>query len=339
MMDNRRRGRTPARTTTETSRLLPSYAMVPPTSATAAAAAAPSSPPDPTAPNLSVFFRAVKLPVMPEVAHALIRSLQNRDITATQVGALIAQDPVLTAKVLRAANGVALGLQREVTTLTSAISLLGLTQVRVLALAACINVSFPVAPGLNRTDFWRNCMACAAYAQWLVEQVPAELRERLDPQQAWLAGLMLRLGELLIVQSQPQALAKIERQPQVPGSRWASERQALGFTEVDVTAELAQRWRFPDGMVNALRVAAAPLAGPATTPTQALPHPLGGVLHLASHLADLNSAQLQSSDAPVLDPETLDLLPTEVLTALDLSPQALRAQLPTRGNFFDLSVL
>ncbi|EYC51516.1 histidine kinase [Hylemonella gracilis str. Niagara R] len=318
--------------------------MAPPTSATATAAAALPTPSTPhqTAPHLAVFFRAVKLPVMPEVAHALIRSLQDRDISAAQVGALVAQDPVLTAKVLRAANGVAMGLQREVESLTSAISLLGLTQVRLLALAACMNVSFPVAPGLNRAHFWRNCMACAGYAQWLAEQALAAqpgLREHLDPQQAWLAGMMLRLGELLIVQSQPQALAQIERLPNVPGSRWASERQALGFTEVDVTAELAQRWRFPDGMVGALQVTATPLAWPASTPAHALLNPLGGVLHLASHLADLNSASLQAADAPVLAPETLDLLPPEVLTALGLSVQTLRAQPPARECFVDLSVL
>lgn len=314
--------------------------MAPPTSAPAALLT-PLTPAQ-TAPHLAVFFRTVKLPVMPEVAHALIRSLQDRDIAATQVGALIAQDPVLTTKVLRAANGVALGLQREVESLTSAISLLGLTQVRLLALAACMNVSFPAVPGLNRAHFWRNCMACAGYAQWLSEQAlltQGALRQQLDPQQAWLAGMMLRLGELLIVQSQPQALSLIERQPHVPGSRWASERQVLGFTEVDVTAELAQRWRFPDSLVDALRVAAAPLAWPASTPAHALLSPLGGVLHLASHLADLNSASVQASDAPVLAPETLDLLPAEVLTALGLTPQALRAQPPARSSFVDLSVL
>jgi HD-like signal output (HDOD) protein len=316
--------------------------MAPPTSATAAAAIPTPTTPPQTPAHLAVFFRAVKLPVMPEVAHALIRSLQDRDITAAQVGALVAQDPVLTAKVLRAANGVAMGLQREVESLSSAISLLGLTQVRLLALAACMNVNFPVAPGLNRAQFWRNCMACAGYAQWLAEQALATqpaLRDRLDPQQAWLAGMMLRLGELLIIQSQPQALALIERLPNVPGSRWASERQALGFTEVEVTAELAQRWHFPDTMVGALQVTAAPLAWPASTPAHALLNPLGGVLHLASHLADLNSASLQANDAPVLVPETLDLLPAEVLSALGLTAQALRAQPPARTSFVDLSVL
>src|SRR5512145_162418 len=196
--------------------------------------------------DLSAFFQSVKLPVMPEVAHALIRTLHEEDIVLGDVRNIVAKDPTLTAKVLRAANSAAIGLRREVSTLDAAISMIGMAQVRTLALTACMNVAFPVAPGLNRTEFWMNSMACAGYAQWLA---PAA---GVDWQQAWLAGMMVRLGELIIVQTVPDTLPEIERQPQIPGDRWKREQHVLGFTEAQVTAELARRWRFPAGIVQGL---------------------------------------------------------------------------------------
>jgi HD-like signal output (HDOD) protein len=266
--------------------------------------------------DLSAFFQSVKLPVMPEVAHALIRTLHDEEVTIAQVRDLIAKDPVLTAKVLRAANSASLGLRREIGTLDAAITMVGLSQVRTLALTACMNVAFPVVPGLERTEFWRSCMACAGYAQWLAGGIG------LDTQQAWLAGMMLRLGELLIVQVRPDSLAELERQPQIPGDRWTREQRLLGFTEAQVTAELAHRWHFPTAIVRGLNTASAPLA------SQPLSQ-LGAVLHLASHLADMAFSE----------PEIIDALPQEVISALDLNRDWMRNRLPERDTFFDISTL
>jgi len=266
--------------------------------------------------DLSAFFQSVKLPVMPEVAHALIRTLHEEDVSIAQVRDLIAKDPVLTAKLLRAANSAAMGLRREISTLDAAIAMVGMAQVRTLALTACMNVAFPVVSGLDRTEFWHNSMACAGYAHWLAGGVG------IDGQEAWLTGMMLRLGELLIIQTRPETLALIERQPQLPGERWSREQQALGFTEAQVTAELAHRWHFPAHIVRGLNTASNPLG------TQPLCQ-LGGVVHLASRLADMAFGE----------PEVVDALPQEVIAALDLNLDWMRSKLPARDSFFDISAL
>ena len=266
--------------------------------------------------DLSTFFQSVKLPVMPEVAHALIRTLSDEDVTLAQVRDLIAKDPVLTAKLLRLANSAASGMRREVSTLDAAIAMLGLAQVRAMALTACMNVAFPLVPGLDRTEFWRNCMSCAGYSQWLAGAVG------ISGQEAWLAGMMLRLGELIIVQSRPDTLEVLEKLPQLPGHRWIRERETLGFTEAQVTAELTHRWNFPLAIVRGLGSAAAPLDM----------HPLsqlGAVLHLASCLADMAFSE----------PEVIDALPQDVISALDLNRDWMRNKLPDPRDFLDLSTL
>ena len=267
-------------------------------------------------PELATLFQAIQLPAMPEVAHALIRTLDDDDVHASTVRDLIARDPALTAKLLGLANSARFGQSRKISTLDSAISLVGMAQIRTLALSACLHNAFSVPEGLNRIVFWRASMACAAYAQWLAGGL------QVDRQTAWLTGMMLRLGGLIIDQYSPQMLQRIEHLPREPGERWERQREAIGFDEGQVTAELARRWNFPTAMTDALGRCAEPLAA---TPLNRL----AAILHLAGFLAD--------SATP--DAKALDQLPQPVLSALKIDLDWLYRDLPDSDAFVDLSSL
>jgi HD-like signal output (HDOD) protein len=264
--------------------------------------------------HVNEFLQHITLPVMPEVAHQLILTLNDNHAALSDLQALVAQDPTLTTKVLRLANSAGVGMQQQVSSLEHALALLGTDQVRALAISACMNVAFPVAEGFDRREFWKNCMSCAGYAHWMAEELGHEADN------AWLCGMMLRLGELLIASHEPQTLAVIERQPQLPGQRWSREASVLGFTEAQVMAELAHRWSFPLAIVEGLRHANNPLV------LNTL-HPLSGVVHLGSWLADM----------PFCAPEVIDLLPAELIERLGLDPEWMRDNLPQPEEFFEMA--
>lgn len=265
-------------------------------------------------PSLDAFFAQVQLPTMNEVAQSLVRTLNDDKATVDHVARIISDDPALTAKLLRLANSAQFGLPRGVATLDEAIQMVGMEKVRTLCLGACLNASFPPVPGLDRTQFWQSCTACAGYAQWLA--IPLGI----DGQMAWLTGLMLRLGELLIAQAHPQALGEIERLPHAPGVRWEREVRLVGFSESEITAELARRWNFPMQMVQALHRAADPVVEQAFSR-------LGAVLHLAGLIAD----------TPEPDASIIDTLPVEVLDALKLDIERLRQTFPAADSFIDIA--
>ncbi len=265
--------------------------------------------------NLDSFFESVKLPSMSEVAHALIQTLNDDDASVSQVRELIARDPALSAKLLRLANSAQFGLPRGVGTLDDAISMVGMSKVRTLALGACLSESFPNLPDLDRKEFWRSSMACAGYAQWLANRLG------IDSQLAWLTGMMLRLGELLIAQADPNTLHEIEKLPHLPGVRWQREQRLVGFTEGQITAELARRWNFPMQIVQALQRSADPITEQAFSR-------LGAVVHLAGLLAE----------EPHRDADAVDILPTDVIAALMLDVEWLRAKFPDESTFLDVSI-
>ena len=255
--------------------------------------------------TIDVFFQSIKLPVMPEVAHALIAAMNNENVSSHEVRTLIAKDATLTARLLRLANSASFGLKRNVATLDDAIALVGMERVRTLALAASIGDSFPTVKGLSRAEFWHSCMACAGYGQWLALQIGVDTNE------AWLACMMVRLGELLIAEAEPNALAEIECLPLVPGCRWEREIRITGFSEGQIMAELARRWNFPTDIPRALDAASDPVAAKPF-------NRLAAVVHLASLLADM----------PPGGPEMLDELPSDVVHALQLPGAWIKDKFP-----------
>ncbi len=263
-------------------------------------------------PDIAVFFQSVKLPVMSEVAHALIRTLNDENASGQEVAHLIAKDAALTARLLRLANSASFGLSRRVATLDEAVNLVGMGRVRTLGLAAAMGDAFPSVEGLDHAEFWRSCMVSAGYGQWLASQAG------LDASLAWLASMMVRLGELMIAQAQPASLAEIEKLPHAPGGRWEREARLTGFSEGQITAELARRWNFPAEIVRALDGASDPMA---TKPFDRL----AAVVHLAMLLADM----------PPGGPEMLDALPAEVVKALQLSTEWMSAKFPAPDSFLD----
>jgi len=265
--------------------------------------------------NAAHFLQSVKLPHMQEVGQALIRTLSDDEADVVSVTSIIAKDPVLTATLLRMANSAMFGLSRSVHSLDNAVSVIGMAHIRARALSICMANTFAFPPGMNRLDFWRNSMVCAGYAKWVASSIA------MDEQQAWLTGMMLRLGEVVIVQRMPETLEHIERLPRGPGERWKRERELAGFDEGEICAEIARRWDFPEPVALALQSTAQPLSSGNSR--------LGAVVHLAALITD----QVE------LAPAALNDLPIAVIQALGLNVHKLQAQIPDAESFSDISML
>lgn len=260
-------------------------------------------------PALQQFLQfAADLPPLPEVAKRLIASFGREDLSLGELAAQIAQDPALTARLLRLANSARYSPRERVTRLQDAAAVVGLGPLRALALGACLARAFPPMPGFDRLRFWRQNLATAGYARWLSGLLD------LDPDLAEVSGLVLRSGELLMLLADPGMTALVESLSGEPDSVFALERRHFGCTHAELSAELAVRWRFPATIVDALHTAADPLAA---RPFSAE----GAVLRAASVLADAADDRLE----PLAELARVQPL---LVQGLGLDPVALAPRLP-----------
>ncbi len=258
------------------------------------------------------FANAGKLPTMPEVATRLLKSFDDPNVSLFAIADLIGKDPSLSARVLRLANSARFSPAHTIGTLKDAANALGMETLRNLTMAAAISGSFPDCHGLDRPGLWRHAAATAAYARMLAKLV------RLDADEVFLAGMMLRTGQILMAMTEPKQVADVEAHAQEPGSRFSLEQHRFGCTHADVTASLANHWHFPSEMVQAFTDANEPLA---VRPFSLM----AAVLHVAEVLAD---AALHHSD-PV---EALQQAVPELVAHLHLDLDDLRSRLVALGD-------
>jgi HD-like signal output (HDOD) protein len=261
------------------------------------------------------FAKANALPTMPEVASRLLKSFDDDNVGLAQIASLIEKDPALAAKVLRLANTAHYSPSRQVSSVMDAAHALGMETLRNLSMAACLSGAFPKVQGLDRTKFWRHSVATANYSRILARMLGTDGSVS---DTAYLAGLMLRTGQLLMAADAPDQVQDVEDHATEPGSRFSLEEHRFGCTHADVTASLASRWHFPDRMVEAFK--------DASTPLEIRPFSLiAGVLHVAEVLAD--AAEVQ--DEPV---HALEVAVPDLIEHLHLDLEMLAAKVAAAGD-------
>ncbi len=138
------------------------------------------------------------LPAMPKVAHELLQLSVNPYANATDLAAIVEQDPSLAAQLLRYANSPLYGYRGQVESVRDVISrVLGYDLVMDVALGVSVGRSFrnPSEGPLGLEAYWRHGIYCASLTQQLAALVPSMQRPR--PGMAYLAGLLHNFGILL----------------------------------------------------------------------------------------------------------------------------------------------
>lgn len=208
-----------------------------------------------------VVGRIKRLPAAPHVFAKLNLALQDPNCDARQIGAILAEDPAMTAKVLHMANSAFFPSSgRAVADLKTAVSRIGSTMIRNLVLAAEV---FSQDTGREDVDvLQRHALLTSLIAGRIAPGRP-------DADQAGIAALLANVGRLL---------------PQPEGA--AAER--FGYAEVG--AYLLGVWGLPMAIVEAVAHHRQPHRGSQRE------FGLAGVVHVAVALAaneDVDEAFLE----------------------------------------------
>ena len=95
---------------------------------------------------------------LPAVAVRLNEMVDDPGSSAADIGRLIGQDPALSMRLLKLANGPLYGLSSEVDTISRAAMVIGTSQIRDLVLATSVSRAFQGVPNdlMSMEGFWRH---------------------------------------------------------------------------------------------------------------------------------------------------------------------------------------
>lgn len=188
------------------------------------------------------------LPTIEPIAIRLLQVASSADSSASDLVELLRADQALVAKVLSVANSPATGARERVATIDRAVVLLGFTRIRSLALAVKIfrwfsDAGTGDAARLNRPELWRHTLAVACAARRLAAALP---QRRIEPEEAFVAGLLHDLGKIALDAVFPKAYARIVAlADQTRGAIADCERNVLGIDHTVAGRHIAERWGLP----------------------------------------------------------------------------------------------
>lgn len=194
------------------------------------------------------------LPSLSPVLAQLVATLGHEDASVVDVSQIIRQDPVIAARVLRAANSAAYAGRAPVVSIREALLRLGLARIRRLALVASLYAAVPVrGTRAARDAFWRHSLGVAHAAEILARHATV-VSDSADPESAFLGGLLHDIGLLVLESHYPRECAMARRHAvaeQIPLP--AAEQAVLGVDHAELGALLATHWSLPASITAAIR--------------------------------------------------------------------------------------
>ncbi|MDP2992395.1 MAG: HDOD domain-containing protein, partial [Deltaproteobacteria bacterium] len=193
-----------------------------------------------------------QLPPFPMVINHILSMIEDPDATLADLAKVILNDPSLTGNILRATNSAYYGFPNKVSTVSHAVSLLGLNEVKSLALSLPIKDAFFTKNrsfGLDQADLWIHSVGVGISGRKIGEKMCYPV-----PEEAFVAGLLHDIGKNLLNDVFPerfdQALHRAEEQQRALVD---IEQELLTISHATIGYWLAQHWKLPDTLTAAIQ--------------------------------------------------------------------------------------
>ncbi len=191
------------------------------------------------------------LPTVAGIGMKILDLAADPEVSMSELSRGIHQDPSLAARVLKVANSPFYGMARQVDSLQLALVILGLNEVRNIALGLSL---FNVVKTLDsnvtydRGKFWVHSAGCGIIARILGRKLNFR-SEGTD----FIVGLLHDLGKIIIDEYFSTEFAQIFQKTLTTKMKMLeAEREFLGESHEQVGEWLVEKWRLPETVCEAI---------------------------------------------------------------------------------------
>lgn len=229
---------------------------------------------------------------LPQAYYRISELLDDPNATAAQIGEVVSHDPALTARLLRFVNSPVYAVRSRVDSVSRAIGILGLQDLRMVAMACSVGGAFRKPPTdiVDMSAYWHHSAFTGIVAKQLGKRCRLKGRDRL-----FVAGLLHDVGHLVLAYQAPDAMRKVAALlHKYPDQRCELEQKLIGCDHGEVGAELLRQWQLPDSLWMPVRYHHCPDQTPEFRVEAAL-------VHLANAIAEGVEPSVRSG-APLQTP-------------------------------------
>ncbi len=180
------------------------------------------------------------MPSLSTTVGKVLEICSRTDASPNELNKVISLDPVLTGQVLRLINSAYYSLLSKITSLTRAITMLGMNTVKNMALSTAIIRSVSSAKkskALPTAQFWQHSIGVGVSAKLLATACDLSIAER---EEMFIAGLLHDLGKVPFGDEYIEVLAVAKKQQR---SLIEVERELMGIDHQEVGTMIAEKWK------------------------------------------------------------------------------------------------
>jgi HD-like signal output (HDOD) protein len=184
---------------------------------------------------------------LPTIFYQINEAVENPESSFSEIASIISKDSALTARLLKIVNSSYFGFSSKVETITHAITIVGMVQLRDLALATAIINSFKGIPKdtVNMHSFWQHSIATG-----LAGRVIGVYIKDANPERFYVLGLLHDLGRLLAYLALPEDMSRVLIKYSHGGLLYQAEKEVLGWDHAEAGGRLLKEWNLPDALVE-----------------------------------------------------------------------------------------
>jgi diguanylate cyclase (GGDEF)-like protein len=187
----------------------------------------------------------IRIPSPPAIAIRILDMIRKDDFTFKDLAVIIESDPALVARILKVANSSYYSFTRKVTSIETALTVLGSHAVKNIAL------SFVIISDLSSAEdeffdfdiFWRRAITSAVAAELVSELIGSKSRD------CFISALLQDIGVIIFQTSMPNDYRSVMKENlagQEPLHK--IEERYFGFNHHELGAHLLSSWHLPESI-------------------------------------------------------------------------------------------
>jgi HD-like signal output (HDOD) protein len=183
---------------------------------------------------------------LPEIVLRVNEELNLPKPSNAELEEIIRSDPAFTAKILKIVNSAYFGFPGTIDSISRAITVIGLKELRNLVITTSVTTAFKGIPAdlVDMDRFWYHSATSAVLAK-----IIAKKRKYFDFERLYIGGLLHSVGRLIYFTQCPDISREIlSIKNQGEEAMIAAEQEKLGFTYAEVSAELLKQWKLPESI-------------------------------------------------------------------------------------------
>ncbi len=194
------------------------------------------------------------LPTPPIVFHQIQKVINDPNVSAGQIASILSEDPAMSVKVLKLTNSAFYGLAREVESVKQAVVIVGLEAIKNLVLSASVLDMFKGDDFDQefQDKFWRHSLAVGFCGRLLAKR--ARAKGMIDPDAAFSGGLLHDIGKVILccfLKDDYKLFTDARSKDKITES-YILEEKTIGFNHAQLGAVLAEQWKLPQRLSEAI---------------------------------------------------------------------------------------